>query len=142
MTLGIVGCEAAKFTPATEAAARVAIRELIRRYRVQRVVSGHCHLGGVDIYAVEEARAMSVDVTEFPPETLSWSSGYKPRNIAIAHASDHVACITVKTLPPGYTGMRFRLCYHCGTADHVKSGGCWTVKYARKIGKTGEVVAL
>ena len=142
MILGVVGCEAAKFTPQTEATARDVIARLIQRLHPERVVSGRCHLGGVDIYAVEESRAMGVDVTEFPPRVHSWQAGYMPRNIQIAEASDHVACITLKGLPPGYAGMRFRLCYHCGTTEHVKSGGCWTVKYARKIGKTGEVIAL
>ncbi len=85
---------------------------------------------------------MGVDVQEYPPHVYSCQAGYMPRNIRIAEASDHVACVTLKELPPGYTGMRFRLCYHCGTTEHVKSGGCWTVKYARKIGKTGEVIAL
>jgi hypothetical protein len=38
--------------------------------------------------------------------------------------------------------MKFDLCYHCGTKDHVKSGGCWTVKYARKLGKQGKVIII
>ena len=142
MILGIVGSEAAKFTAQIEAVARRVIRDLIRTHGAARVVSGRCLLDGVDIDAVEEARALGVAVTEFPPRTYSWQSGYMPRNVQIAEASDYVACITLKELPPGYAGMRWRLCYHCGTTAHVKSGGCWTVKYARKIGKSGEVIAL
>lgn len=76
-----------------------------------------------------------VPTREFPPATRQWSTGYRPRNVQIALACDEVVCLAVRELPPGFSGMRFRLCYHCGTADHVKSGGCWTTRYARGLGK-------
>jgi hypothetical protein len=38
--------------------------------------------------------------------------------------------------------MTFEMCYHCMSDTHVKSGGCWTVKYAKKIGKEGEVLVI
>lgn len=142
MNLGIVGSEQAKFTSRTEGLARATIRILIERYQPTFVVSGKCHLGGIDVYAVEEAKHLKVPFVEFPPKTLEWSAGYKPRNILIAQNSDHVVCITVRSLPAGYTGMRFRSCYHCGSAAHIKSGGCWTVKYAIEHGKTGEVIVI
>ena len=142
MKLGIVGSEGAKFTPEKEALARTIITAMIEVLKPEVVVSGRCHLGGVDIFAVEQARKAGIHVIEHPPLNLQWSTGYKPRNILIAKGSDHVACITLKELPPHYRGMRFKLCYHCGTTDHVKSGGCWTVKYAKSIGKTGEVVII
>lgn len=141
MKIGIVGSEGAKFTPTTEAVARALIRSLLVPGDV--VVSGHCHLGGIDIWAVEEARAMGLpDPIEFPPKTRAWTTGYKPRNLLIAQTADQVYCITVRTLPEGYTGMRFPLCYHCRTTDHVKSGGCWTVKQARMMGKPGKVLVV
>jgi len=31
--------------------------------------------------------------------------------------------------------MRFPFCYHCKSNLHVKSGGCWTAKYAERLGK-------
>lgn len=139
---GIVGSEAAKFTPETEARARQAIRDRIRPGDV--VVSGQCHLGGVDVWAVEEAIAMGCDWREHPAKRHQWSGpdGYMARNLAIVRGSDRVVCITVRRLPPGYTGMRFDLCYHCGTDEHVKSGGCWTAKQARLMGKPGETVVI
>jgi len=82
---------------------------------------------------------LGLNVTEFPPKVLSWEQGYKVRNLQIANRSDVVYCITVNKLPEEYTGMRFPLCYHCGTKDHVKSGGCWTMKEAIKLGKGGEL---
>lgn len=38
--------------------------------------------------------------------------------------------------------MRFHGCYHCEEPNHVKSGGCWTVKYAKKLGKVGSVIII
>lgn len=143
MILGIVGSEAAKFTPETEELARGAIAGLIEKYNADTVVSGACHLGGIDIWACEVGVSKNCNIVEFPPKTHQWSTGYKPRNIQIAKASDAVFCITVKDLPLGYDGMKFPLCYHCGTKDHVKSGGCWTVKYAiKKLGKQGGIIVI
>ncbi len=120
--VGIVGSEQAKFTPATEAMARERIEIILRTTGATTVCSGHCHLGGVDIFAEEIADKLGLKKLIFAPKELSWSKGYKPRNVMIANASHEIYCITVKELPPGYVGMRFPLCYHCGTKDHVKSG--------------------
>lgn len=141
MRLGIVGSEAAKFTPESEERARAMIRYLIVQYGATTVVSGGCHLGGIDRWAEEEARKLGISVVEHLPATRSWP-GYKARNIKIARDSSRVVCITVDKLPPGYKGMRFKLCYHCRSDDHVKSGGCWTTKHARSLGKPGETVVV
>lgn len=142
MKIGIVGHEAAKFTPETEAKAREMIRTLLA-LPDSVVVSGHCHLGGIDIWAEEEADKLGREKLIFPPKHLTWNTGYKPRNIQIAKASDRVYDLVVSAYPVGYTGMRFTECYHCGTSDHIKSGGCWTAKYAReKLGKPAFVVVL
>lgn len=140
MIVGIVGSEQAKFDERTEAIARQLIRDLIKD--VEYVVSGASPLGGVDTYAMEEAKALNKPFTAFPPNFHRWDTGYKPRNMRIARASDKVVCITLRTLPPSYKGMRFALCYHCKTADHIKSGGCWTVKFAKSLGKQGEVIVI
>lgn len=140
MRWGIVGSEAAKFTRVTEPIARLAIRDLLRIG--DTVISGGCHLGGIDKWCVEEARAMGLDVVEHLPKCRRWKGGYEDRNILIAEDCEEAVCITVKTLPPGYTGMTFPLCYHCKTTDHVKSGGCWTVKYARRLGKPGRIIVV
>lgn len=138
--IGIVGSEAIKFTAQTEATARQHIRALLEGR--QAVVSGACHLGGIDAWAAEEGRKMGLEVIEFAPQSLQWSGGYKERNIQIAERSDAVYCITVKELPPSYKGMTFKLCYHCGVDTHVKSGGCWTTRHARKLGKTGITIVV
>jgi hypothetical protein len=140
ISLGIVGHEAAKFTMASEVEARRLIRWLISSARVRtdavEVVSGACPLGGIDVWAIEEARRMEgIGWKEFPPATDSWTSGYKPRNIQIAERATIVHNLVVQALPSDYRGMRFSECYHCHTTDHVKSGGCWTAKYAQRLGK-------
>lgn len=142
MILGIVGSEWAKFTPYTETRARVAIQAAIKRYGADEVVSGACHLGGIDEWAIEEALEVGIGTRNFPPAQRSWEGGYKPRNIQIAQAADAVVCITLRELPDTYRGMTFKLCYHCGVDTHVKSGGCWTMKYAQKIGKKGELIVI
>jgi len=141
MILGIVGHEAKKFTAKTEQTCREVIVHLLA-HDVTCVVSGGCHLGGVDIYAVEEAKKLGIPFIEHRPVTLQWSGGYRERNIKIAEDSDKVICIVVKEYPQEYRGMRFNYCYHCGTDQHIKSGGCWTARYAGKIGKQYEIIEL
>lgn len=140
MRVGIVGSEAAKFTTRTEFAARAIIRHLIRG--ADLVVSGKCHLGGIDVWAIEEAIKLKIATQEFPAMKRSWEGGYKERNLQIAEGSDVVYCLTLQRLPPTYHGMTFPRCYHCGTADHVKSGGCWTVKQAKRMGKKTDVIVI
>ena len=140
--LGIVGHEAAKFTPEKEQEAREFIRSFLNVRKPIEVISGKCHLGGIDIWAIEEAKALGIATLEFPPKVHSWETGYKPRNQLIALNSNLVLCVVVKELPPGYTGMRFAKCYHCNTTNHVKSGGCWTVKEALRLGRDGLVIEL
>lgn len=135
MTIGIVGSEAAKFSPETEEAAKEMIRAIILHDKPEMVISGACHLGGIDIWAIQIAKEMGVRFHEFPAHWHTWTYGYKPRNIKIAKASDKIYCLTIKQLPETYTGMRFHHCYHCNTPPdhHVKSGGCWTMKFAKAV---------
>lgn len=140
MNIGIVGSEAAKFTPETEAKAKSAIRAILHPRDV--VISGGCHLGGIDIWAAEIGREMRLPVKEYVPSKLKWEGGYKERNRQIARESDWLVCITLKTLPDSYTGMRFKLCYHCRSDTHVKSGGCWTMKIAKSLGKRTMLIVI
>lgn len=150
MRLGIVGSEGSKFTPESEKAARAAVRELIELEKPDVVVSGGCHLGGIDIWAVEEARALGIATIEHKPIFLQWAAdgGFRDRNLAIANDSDLVVCISVDRLPPGREPDPWNRgpCYHCRAGKgcdkpHIKSGGCWTVIAASRMGKrTGWVV--
>jgi len=133
--IGIVGPDQAKFTKPTEARARLIIRYLLRDPKVS-VVSGHCPDGGIDIFAEEIAEELGRRQFIYPPSNQRWEPyGYKARNIRIAKKSDVVFAIVLRELPAHYVGQRFRICYHCKTDTHVQSGGCWTAKYAERIGK-------
>jgi hypothetical protein len=144
--LGIVGNAEDKFTKIGQEYARIEILRLI----VQTadllgevgVISGDCHLGGVDQWAREQALRIQIPFKDFPPKIRKWEGGYKQRNIQIAEESNEVYSIVADTYPPNYKGMRFKLCYHCGTNDHVKSGGCWTAKYARSLGKVAKTLIV
>ena len=139
MIIGIVGNEAEKFSKLGEVRARLVLRSLIDRPEVTEVVSGGCHLGGIDLWAIETAKQFKKKWQEFRPRYHDWNTGYKPRNMKIANASDEVHCIVVDQLPKVYSGMVFEFCYHCKTKDHIKSGGCWTMHYAIKKGKKGKL---
>lgn len=131
--VGIVGHEAKKFTAETEAKAREIIRSLLSPDDI--LVSGGCHLGGIDIWAEEEADRLGLTKEIYLPLRYRWEGGYKQRNLKIAHTSSIVHCIVVAEYPPDYlhsAGMKFDACYHCHTSDHIKSGGCWTAKRAKK----------
>lgn len=141
--LGIVGSEEAKFTILTSIHAQNIIYDQLTLSAADTVVSGECKLGGIDTWAKEIALALGLEYIGCPPAYQNWRS-FKRRNIEIAEASDRVVCITVKDLPPGFKeGGWERYCYHCQTDQHIKSGGCWTVKYAReKLGKPGEIYVV
>jgi hypothetical protein len=135
MILGIVGHEGKKFGTETEEQAREVIRAALKHFNPTKVVSGACHLGGVDVWAIQEAKAAGVPTQEFPPQVLRWDGalvgkvGYKQRNLQIAAAADTVLCVVLKELPYDYKGPTFGDgCYHCRDRNppHVKSGGCWT----------------
>jgi hypothetical protein len=130
MNIGIVGHEAAKFNVEAEETARRIIRAKLSDTHDTPVtlVSGHCHLGGIDIWAEEIATELGIPQIIHAPKKLQWSGGYKERNLLIARDSDICICIVVAELPLSYRGMRFSSCYHCGSKrpQHVKSGGCWT----------------
>lgn len=57
--VGIVGHAADKFTPKTKSKAISIIEELLSPEN-SVLVSGHCHLGGIDIWAEEVARHLIV----------------------------------------------------------------------------------
>jgi hypothetical protein len=142
MWIGIVGSEEAKFTPKGKKHAVDIITSLLLKQSVVGVVSGGCHLGGIDIWSEEIADYLLLQKKIFKPKSLNWSKGYKERNLQIAKESDEVYCISVDSFPESYTGMKFPFCYHCQFPGHIKSGGCWTTKMARKLGKVGQLYVV
>lgn len=148
MILAIVGSEKAKFTTLGEIRAKEFIARIISDPICTGVSSGHCHLGGIDIWAEEIAKKFKRELFVYAPASRNWSNGYKQRNIDIANKSDKVWCISVDTLPEGFSGMKFSCCYHCERnaqipyPNHVKSGGCWTMYYAIGLGKQGSLYVV
>lgn len=136
MRVGLVGNGSNKFTSIGEQRARHAIRAALGHSTV--MVSGHSPVGGIDIWAEEEAEKLGIALDLKVPEIHQWNPtgyGYKARNQDIAASSDVLYVILADSYPEDYSGMRFDLCYHCARMgrdpkDHVKSGGCWTGKYA------------
>lgn len=149
MKIGIVGSEGVKFTEKGQLRAKGAILDILKFLGPNSddaIVSGGCHLGGIDVWAEELASKLFIKTEIYKPAKLNWSEGYKPRNLQIAHNSDIVYCITVDKLPDDYKGMTFKVCYHCARAgkptEHIKSGGCWTALQAEKKGKEARWIVI
>lgn len=141
MKVGLVGNGTDKFTGLGEQRARALIRELLAG--ATAMVSGHSPVGGIDIWAEEEATALGVPLDLKIPEIQQWNPpggyGYKARNLDIARDSDVVHVILADVYPEEYHGRRWDICYHhrkgeglpgVTPTNHVKSGGCWTGKKA------------
>lgn len=137
--IGIVGNEGRKFTAETEEKARKLIQILLTG--AQGMTSGGCHLGGIDIWAEEIADALGIPKIIHLPKYRRWDpDGYKDRNLRIVESCTELHNIVVAEYPPDYVGMRFDSCYHCPPSpSHIKSGGCWTMKQARRCGKKGVI---
>lgn len=139
MKVGIVGHGADKFTPLGEKRARERIRRILSSEGASVMISGHSPVGGIDIWAEEEATALGIPLDLKVPEINQWDPpggyGFMARNLDIAQTSDVVHVIVVDKLPPRYRGRTFECCYHCARArfnphNHVKSGACWTGHHA------------
>lgn len=139
MFKGIVGHAAEKFTPITERAARGLIGVILQPKDI--LVSGRCHLSGIDVWAEDIADILGNDKLIFPARIHQWGGpgGYKERNLKIAEISDVVHVIVVAEYPPNFKGMTFDYCYHCHTKDHIKSGACWTARKAMKLYGKGAI---
>jgi hypothetical protein len=138
MRVGMVGNGTDKFTEFGEKQARELIGDILFYDGIEAMVSGHSPVGGIDIWAEEAAISLGIELDLKIPEINQWNPdgyGYKARNLDIAADSDVLHVILADKYPTDYEGMRFDLCYHCRSNDHVKSGGCWTGKQAQKMGK-------
>lgn len=97
------------------------------------VISGGA--SGVDTCAEEVADGLGLKTKIFRPEVHEWEPpkgiGFKARNLQIVEACDVMYCLPVAT--------RDTKCYHCDE-NHQKSGGCFTLKYAKKIGKETHLI--
>ena len=136
------------------------------------LVSGHCPKGGVDIWAEEIADEIGIKKEIYPAEVNQWNDkiehkktnniwvsyklkGFRSRNIQIAEACDVLCCIVpwvnIEALdnihedePPPFpiTLSKNQYCIHCKQIGHPTNGGCWTMKYAKKLGKETHLVVI
>jgi hypothetical protein len=141
MKIGIIGNGTDKFT---EAGRRRAVAEIHNIFNDSEglddgitLVSGHSPVGGIDIWAEDVARELGYTLDLKIPRQHTWDAayGYKQRNLDIARDSDELHVILVDTYPKEYRGAKFKICYHCYTDKHIKSGACWTAKQAQALGK-------
>lgn len=149
MNIGIVGHEEAKFTESGQFQAMIHIAKILKYTYDESttLISGGCHLGGIDIWAEEFADRAGISKKIFKPQRLTWASkdgqiGFEERNLQIARASDVLYCIAVERLASSYSGMKFTHCYHCKTDYHIKGGGCWTMKQAKILGKETHLIII
>lgn len=131
MIVGIVGTS--HLTPKEETKAREEIRYIIQSH----MFNGDTHFvtgdaNGIDKLVRELTCKYKTASTFFEAEKKQWTE-FKKRNIEIAKFIDGIYCITTKT--------KDEMCYHCNQ-DHQRTGGCWTLKYAKSLGKRGEVIVI
>lgn len=152
MKIAIVGPEENKWLPSQKAEIQKQVNEIINKYSINDVfdwtnevifISGRCPKGGVDIWAEEVADTLGCLKQIFEPKTLNWP-GYKARNIKIAKECDILYCI----VPEAYIGFNSIpynprcYCKHCKVWRHPSNGGCWTMKYAEKLGKEVHLIVI
>lgn len=142
MKIGIIGHGTDKFTEkgqqrAIDKIIYILSESMIVNNNQVTFISGHSPVGGIDIWAEKYAKIYNIPTDIKIPKQHKWDGeyGYKQRNLDIAKCSDELHIILVDTYPPNYKGMKFDLCYHCKSTDHIKSGACWTGNQAKKLGK-------
>lgn len=136
------------------------------------LVSGHCPKGGVDIWAEEIADIIGIKKLIFEPEINRWEDktvvginlinlrnevfseqetelmGYKSRNKLIAKTCDILYCIVPESNKyktyyyHDLSGNYLEECRHCKLQGHPTNGGCWTMKYAKKLGKETHLIII
>ena len=128
-------------------------------YKPLVLVSGHCPKFGVDIWAEEVADKLGIKKEIYAPEVNQWEDkifpsfgmpsvedkkqkGYRSRNIDMAKVCDICYCIVPRAgkgqivdVSDARKYNRNIYCIHCKEFGHPTNGGCWTMKYAEKLGK-------
>lgn len=124
MKIGIVGSSRAKHNNVIPT-----IMKIILTYPSDtEFVSGGAK--GIDEAVEEACYILSRQITVFKPKEQSWTGGFKERNLKIAKYCDKVISIAMP-----YHG---KICFHCNSKTHDKTGGCYTMKHA----KEGELIIL
>ena len=126
------------------------IRKIIMQYYEEygsnlTIVSGHSPKGGVDIFAESIAQSFKIKTDIYPAEVNQWGGknvnhkrlkGYKARNVQIAKGCNVLYCFT------RFNSDKRKGCYHCQNYKHLRTGGCWTMKAAKKLGKEVHLIIV
>ncbi len=163
MKIAIVGPQLSKWKSKEQIEkTKTIIEELLTSFLVTKqnpvLVSGHCPKGGVDIWAEEIAKKLGccdpkfifqAEVNKWEDQKVTESSGhtdiykgYKSRNIQIAEACDVLYCIVPKKIEPLWFPQKEGFCKHCEVFGHTSNGGCWTMKYAKELGKEIHLIVI
>lgn len=113
----IIGADRRAWKPSQRKEAMAWIEIIFNMFPYAEFVSGHCHLGGVDIWVETLHKKLKIkNLTLFKPLVKKWSGrgGYKSRNTEMAEYGDLIIDIEPK--------------------NH-RSGGTWTLEYAEGKGK-------
>ena len=134
--IAIVGADGRKWTENDPELVKYIIRHILTKYDNPTLISGHCPLGGVDLWAEEVAKELQIPMRIFKPKQNAWKF-YKQRNIQIAEFCD--VLYDIEPLKScrfcGGLGVRGeKTCSFC-EGDGAYSGGTWTLKYAKTLGK-------
>lgn len=94
--------------------------------RWEEIITGDA--SGIDEMVSNLQFTNGIKTTVFKTLEKHWEGkyGFKNRNVKIAESCDELVCITVQT--------KNGKCYHC-KMNHQRTGGCWTMKYAKSLGK-------
>ena len=98
-------------------------------------ICGECPYGGIDIWAKEVTIKLGIKIESYPPATKDWR-GYSQRNKLMAKICNICYCIV-----PWNPLVKCH--YHYPYfLQHPQNGGCWTRKYANKLGKETHLVVI
>jgi hypothetical protein len=81
---------------------------------------------GVDTLVEMVCDVVGRELIIHKPKTDNWE-GYKERNLKIAHESDKVICIAIRSKD------KDSYCYHCGSEEHERTGGCYTARRCKEF---------
>jgi hypothetical protein len=123
--------------------------------------------GGVDTWVEIEADMQKIKKQIFPAPAKGWYDkqeicgfdheyiykkvlGYRSRNIQMAEVAQVVLCYVPKvdtskfdtSKGVGQHNVKAHYCFHCREWGHPTNGGCWTKKYAEKLGKETHLVIV
>lgn len=126
MKIAIVGTS--KLTDFEKIRASLKITQLLNYGDI--LISGGAD--GIDSLAHKISVELDMKSEIYYPEIHNWL-GYRKRNIIIAESCDKLYCIT--------SNMKSEKCYHCNDW-HERTGGCWTMKYAKGLGKPTELIII